>query len=164
MIRLLPVALILLVLLYLVPSGLSGVQQLPRESRRRLGRGTVAVLGVLVTVGVLARFGLGWLGAVGGALLGIASAFAPVLARLFLHRQQHGAGGPVGEAPRGSAMSRSQALQVLGLAEGVTEEEINTAYRQLIRKLHPDTPGGSTYLSAQVNQARAVLLGRTGAR
>lgn len=64
----------------------------------------------------------------------------------------------VGEAPR-TKMTRSEALLVLGLAEGATEQQIMHAYRQLVRKVHPDTPGGSAYLTAQLNQARDVLLG-----
>ena len=67
--------------------------------------------------------------------------------------------GPV-EPPR-SKMTRREALLVLGLAEGATEPEITQAYRQLVRKVHPDTAGGSAYLTSQINQARDVLLGRS---
>ena len=55
-------------------------------------------------------------------------------------------------------MTREEALLVLGLAEGASKQEIELAHRQLIRKLHPDTPGGSTYLASKINQARDVLL------
>jgi hypothetical protein len=57
-----------------------------------------------------------------------------------------------------AAMSREEALQVLGLAPGASEAEIRDAYHGLIRKLHPDH-GGSDYLAAKVNQARDVLIG-----
>jgi DnaJ family protein C protein 19 len=165
MIRLLPVALTLLVLLYLVPAGVSGARSLPAESRRRLALGSIAVLGVVVTVAVLARFGFGWLGVIGAAALGVIRTLAPLAARVFMHHRatKGSASQAAGEGPREPArsatMSRSQALDVLGLREGATDEQIAVAYRQLMRKVHPDTPGGSTYLAAQVNQARAVLLG-----
>ena len=64
-----------------------------------------------------------------------------------------------GSAPPRGRMTRSEALLVLGLAEGASKQEIEGAHRHLIRKVHPDTPGGSTYLAAQINQAKDVLLG-----
>ncbi|MBI2585325.1 MAG: molecular chaperone DnaJ [Rhodospirillales bacterium] len=67
-----------------------------------------------------------------------------------------GAGG--GSATRGGAMSRAEALDVLGLKEGATEAEIRDAHHRLIAGLHPDH-GGSTYLAAKINQARDVLVG-----
>jgi DnaJ domain len=57
-----------------------------------------------------------------------------------------------------TAMTREEALQVLGLAPGASDAEIREAYHSLIQKLHPDH-GGSDYLAAKVNQARDVLLG-----
>jgi hypothetical protein len=63
-----------------------------------------------------------------------------------------------GRTPPRGAMSRTEALLVLGLAEGATKRDIVRAHRELIRKVHPDTPGGSTYLASQINQARDVLL------
>jgi hypothetical protein len=62
-------------------------------------------------------------------------------------------------APARSRMTRAEALQVLGLGEAATKGDILRAYRELIRKVHPDTPGGSTYLASQINQAKDVLLG-----
>jgi hypothetical protein len=60
--------------------------------------------------------------------------------------------------PTRPEMTRSEALLVLGLEEGATKQEILAQYRRLITKVHPDTPGGSTYLAAQINQARDILL------
>lgn len=62
------------------------------------------------------------------------------------------------DTPRPGAMTRDQALAVLGLAEGASREEIKAAYQRIISGLHPDH-GGSDYLAAQVNEAKAVLLG-----
>lgn len=55
-------------------------------------------------------------------------------------------------------MVREEALQILGLKEGATEDEIKMAYRRLMGRLHPDM-GGTDYLAAKVNMAKDMLLG-----
>ena len=64
--------------------------------------------------------------------------------------REPGAAAPVSD--------RAEALAVLGLAEGVTEEEIRAAHARLMRIAHPDA-GGSDWLAARLNAARDVLLG-----
>lgn len=70
-------------------------------------------------------------------------------------------GGGAGQNPRGPGgpMTRAQALEILGLKEGAAEKEIKDAHRRLIAGIHPDH-GGSTFLAAQINQAKDVLLGK----
>jgi hypothetical protein len=62
--------------------------------------------------------------------------------------------------PRGprTDMTRPEALAVLGLQEGATEEAIRAAHRRLIVRMHPDA-GGSAELAARINRAKDVLLG-----
>jgi hypothetical protein len=61
-----------------------------------------------------------------------------------------------GSIPSG-AMSRAEALAVLGLKEGATADQVRTAHRRLMKEFHPDR-GGSDYLAAKINQAKDVLL------
>jgi hypothetical protein len=58
----------------------------------------------------------------------------------------------------GGAMNRAEALAVLGVDENASAEDIVTAHRKLIQKLHPDR-GGNDYLAAKINQAKDFLLG-----
>jgi DnaJ-class molecular chaperone len=55
-------------------------------------------------------------------------------------------------------MVREEALQILGLKDGASEDEIRAAYRRLMSRLHPDM-GGTDYLAAKVNMAKDMLLG-----
>ncbi|MFZ1414529.1 MAG: hypothetical protein WAS73_08140 [Defluviicoccus sp.] len=67
--------------------------------------------------------------------------------------------GEAKSPPPGAAMTRGEALRVLGLAPDATSEDIQAAHHRLIALLHPDR-GGSSFLAAQVNRARDVLLNR----
>jgi hypothetical protein len=65
---------------------------------------------------------------------------------------------PPPRSPRGGAMTRQEAYEVLGLAAGASEADIRAAHHRLMRTAHPDA-GGSDWLAARVNMARDVLLG-----
>jgi hypothetical protein len=54
-------------------------------------------------------------------------------------------------------MSRAKALEVLGLKDGATVDDVRAAHRRLMKTMHPDL-GGSDFLAAQINEAKDVLL------
>jgi len=63
-----------------------------------------------------------------------------------------------GVAANNAPMTYSEALEVLGLEAGASQEEIVEAHRKLIAKVHPDR-GGVDWMATKLNQARDVLLG-----
>lgn len=56
-----------------------------------------------------------------------------------------------------TGMSRTEALDVLGLDENADEAAIHSAHERLARLVHPDH-AGATYLARKVDQARDALL------
>jgi hypothetical protein len=65
------------------------------------------------------------------------------------------AGGAPG---RSGAMSRAEALRVLGLSGDPDQAAVAEAHRRLMLTNHPDR-GGSDYLAAMINEAKRVLTG-----
>ena len=137
--------------------------QRTRETAMRITVGIVVVIGLLGLV----RVGRPWLAATGVALVAVLRWLGPVLPRLLAlllpllgKRRASGQSADPGVPPRtASQMTRGEALEVLGLAEGATDDEVRRAYSELIKKVHPDR-GGSAYLATRVNLARDLLLRR----
>lgn len=68
-----------------------------------------------------------------------------------------------GSGPGVQRMSDEEARKILGVSGAATRDEIVAAHRRLIQKVHPDR-GGNDFLAAQINEAKATLLGdRRGA-
>lgn len=149
----------------------AGLGRKPAQARPAGAWSGWALLGALLVGALLLRFGLSWLAIVGGVVLAVLRALGPMLRLwpLLSHwqRVRVGGAGPTGFGSTGSGahgpstgrparMSRREALEVLGLRDGATREDVQREYRRLIKRLHPDL-GGSTYLTAKLNEARDIL-------
>jgi DnaJ family protein C protein 19 len=100
-----------------------------------------------------------------GIALGALTLFGPLIWQRWRARHPAAAAGAQRQAPppprRQGNMTPEEAYEVLGLHPGATEAEIRAAHHRLMRTAHPDS-GGSDWLATRVNQARDVLLGRSG--
>jgi hypothetical protein len=62
-------------------------------------------------------------------------------------------------APRAEGMTDAEARSLLGVSAAATPAEINTAWKRLMARAHPDQ-GGTEGLAARLNAARDHLLKR----
>jgi hypothetical protein len=126
----------------------------PKDLAKGIRFGGGLLLGlVTIALAVTGRLGLAFLAAAGAWVI-LNGTTPPWL------RPPQGAPDGSREFPpgrRGVAMSRAEALKVLGLEEGATQEQIRAAHRRLILQIHPDK-GGTSYLAAKINEAKDVLL------
>ncbi len=60
-------------------------------------------------------------------------------------------------APRTEAMSPAEARSILGVPADATPQQINTAWKRLMGRAHPDQ-GGTEGLASRLNAARDRLL------
>lgn len=72
--------------------------------------------------------------------------------------REQAAGDSGAQGPGNAGMSAEEACATLGIRPGASPEEIRTAHRRLMQRVHPDH-GGSDVLAARVNEAKRVLLG-----
>ncbi len=143
------IALLLLTYWYLK----SDFDRTPLEYRRqwltqKLGFALIIVLVLLAMTGRLH-----WLGALVGSVI-------PAIKMIYdTFKKRKSTEAPQQPQPQSSDLNREQALQILGFANDATpsEDEIKTAHKQLMQKLHPDR-GGNDFLAAQLNAAKERLL------
>ena len=74
---------------------------------------------------------------------------------------ESGAGNDNANAPQGATDPFESALSLLGLRPGFTRDELNKAYKNAIRRAHPDA-GGTTAMAAAINAARDLIMSRMG--
>jgi hypothetical protein len=150
----------------------------PRAARNRKSWSPYWLLGAVLLGAVLLRFGVNWIVVVAGMLAALLRGLLPLLRLLPLLESVRrvasnrsagspgsgpgasgaspGSGSSAGGRSRPERMTRQEALQVFGLGEGASREDVQREYRRLMRQVHPDL-GGSSYLAAKINEAKDVL-------
>lgn len=141
-------------------------QSLPKSERASFARkafmygGAGAIL-ILVAVGK-AHWLMGFL----AALLALAgrvaqfAQYAPIIKKVMGEQGEESAQANSNQqtmSTNNSGMSKQQAADILGLDINANQEDIRTAHKRLIQKMHPDR-GGSDALAKQINLAKDVLL------
>lgn len=176
---------VLLALVVLATLGARKAEVGPAPKRARAATKASAwnpywLLGAVLLGLVLLRFGVNWIVVAGGMVAALLRGVLPLLRLLPLldgvrrgaaSRPGPGSGaagsrraGPWSASGSASSdaghpsqrMTRREALQVFGLDENATREDVQREYRRLMRQMHPDL-GGSSYLAAKINEAKDVL-------
>lgn len=117
--------------------------------RRRLmalAHGRLITLALAIAAAGAAAYDAARGGWIGGSILLTAAAWLATSSRTPNWRSTGG-------------MGRAEAASMLGVAPGADREQIEAAYRRLMKRVHPDQ-GGAPGLAAQLNAARAALLGK----
>ena len=144
----------------------AGLKKEPHERRQYMQKSVL--VGLLLCFIVLALTGrLSWILAALSVSVAFVLRFIPVVLRYAPQLQRlwtlwrNNQGGSSGEAQgrpvNKGAITVEDAYKVLGVSASATRQEIIDAHRKLILKNHPDR-GGSSYLAAQINQAKDILL------
>lgn len=100
--------------------------------------GLLTLRGLAILGAPLATFGIG--------LMAVGAGFRPKPSR-----------DAPSSSPPSQTISREEALDILGLTGEPTKAEVRTAYRNLMKRVHPDS-GGTDGLSRRLTEARDVLL------
>lgn len=95
----------------------------------------------------------------GGVLLAARGAWLPAVGLIGASLWLTVASRQRAVAPRTDALSEAEARSLLGVSADATPQEINSAWKRLMGRAHPDQ-GGTEGLASRLNAARDLLLKR----
>ena len=136
------------------------------EERKKLRTTLIIGTVIAVLIGMAVTGHLNAISAAIGGLIALLPKFAnilryfPLLSRIFQQAQKQTGNNNNQQqaAQQNSGMTTEKAYEVLGLKTNATKEEIITAHKKMMQKVHPDR-GGSDYLAAEINTAKDTLIG-----
>lgn len=128
---------------------------------KRIKRIALIIFGLLVAI-LLLRFGMPYIAALLGGAMALFATFSRLIQILSTFDSLKGFfKKPPPDATQKPAttakMTKKQAFKILDIAENASKEEIEEAYKRLMKKNHPDV-GGSEYFASQLNEAKDLLL------
>lgn len=91
------------------------------------------------------------------AAIALLSAVAPLAFGWWRARDQEESEALDEFDPKETVVTREEALDILGLEEDANIQQVKTAYKALMRKVHPDNQG-SQWMAAKLNQAKEILM------
>jgi DnaJ family protein C protein 19 len=141
-------------------------RRLPEETRKKTFL-QICLISLAVALVVLVASGRAhWIFALLGGVVAFASRLLPYLRHLPMLAKVLATFGIVipgmAQAASSSAidtnnMSREDAAAILGVDNSANDQQVLSAHKSLMNKMHPDK-GGSGALAAQINAARDVML------
>jgi hypothetical protein len=128
---------------------------------KRIKTIVLIIAGLLVAI-LLLRFGMPYIAALLGGVMAIVATFNRLiqilstvdsLKGLFKKPQSN----DTQKTSTTAKMTKEQAFKILDISENASKEEIEEAYKRLMKKNHPDV-GGTEYFASQLNEAKDLLL------
>ncbi len=135
-------------------------QGLPENRRQGFAKKAALYIFAGIILGLVVSGRAHWLMGILAALLALAgrvaqlAQYVPLFKKLFGQDSNVGTQQPTTE----QAMSRQDAADLLGVDINASEDEVRTAHKRLMQKIHPDR-GGSDALAKQINRAKDILIG-----
>lgn len=138
------------------------LNSLPEEDRASFAKKAILYGGAAAVLGLVVAGRAHWLMGILAALLALAgraaqfAQYLPMFKKVFGDKRSASTG--TNQNPSSPiAMNRQDAADILGVEPSASSDEVRTAHKSLMQKLHPDR-GGSDALAKQINLAKDILL------
>ncbi len=129
-------------------------KRLPKGQQKKQALSILLWLSIVAVVLLVVMGRLHWIGAIVAAVAASIKTLLPIIIKVlpFLNGIQKNS--PKDQA---SHLDLDKAYEILGVKPNASKEEIISAHRKLMTKVHPDK-GGNDFLAAQLNAAKELAI------